>query len=297
MAVVPPVQIEPTRLELSPDQPAQLTLIVYNDREVIEGYTVTFFGLDAEWVAVDPQPLRLFPGSEGVITATLTLPSGYPAGEHQVGVQVTAAASGETSVIQTITLSVAPETVATLTVSPSIVTGGRRARFSVAVQNHGNTALAVALETADPEASVTSEFEPPSLTVGAGERATATMTATGKRPWVGSSAPRMITVVGKGRTEPLESLVTFMQKSIIPSWMMSLLAVLLVLIAWILTLIFGVDKVLSEEDEAEMAAATFQTEGRATEPGGGALAGVVVLAYSARRPPVGSPRRAVADSR
>ncbi len=283
MASVDAVRIEPGELGLSPGAPGTFAVTVYNSTDIIEGYSVSLIGLDPAWVAVDPAPLRLFPDNEGVATVTVVLPSGYPAGNHVIGVKVTADASGR-EWLGEVTLAVAPITAATLSVTPATVTGKSRARFTVAVQNHGNLPLTVALETTDPESAVTTEFVPPYLDVGAAQRATAEMTASGKRPWAGSPAPRLITVVGRGRTEPLEALVTFMQKAIVPSWMVTLLALLLVLIAWILALVFGVDQVLSaNQTTTTTVVQPGLVSGRVSAVMAGSqepLAGVVVEAFS-----------------
>ncbi len=55
-----------------------LHLSIGNTSGVIDGYTVRVFGLDPEWVAMEPDRLSLFPGDAGTVAILLRLPDGVP---------------------------------------------------------------------------------------------------------------------------------------------------------------------------------------------------------------------------
>lgn len=285
MASVPRVDIQPARLELTPGTPVLLTVTIYNPSEIVEGYSLVIYGFDASWVTTAPEELRLFPDTEGVVTATIDVPRGYPAGEHTIGLKVQPVAAAESPWIGQFGVSVAPVRDLTLTVSPASVTGRSRAEFVVAIDNHGNEPATLALEATDPEAEVSVEFTPQALTPAPGERSASQMRASGKRALLATPTTRVITVVAKGRGEPLEATATFVQKPWISQFLLSLLSVLVVLALWALVLLFGIDKVLSADEMTTTTVAhpgviTGRVSFIDTDGTSQPLIGAVVAAYS-----------------
>src|SRR5690606_17746042 len=70
--------------------PAELELDIVNTSNVIEGVSARVDGLPADHVSARPLVLPLFPDASGRITLTLGVPEAFPAGRHDVHVEVVA---------------------------------------------------------------------------------------------------------------------------------------------------------------------------------------------------------------
>ena len=53
---------DPMHVELPVGQAARIAVTITNTSAVIDAYDVSAFGLDPQWVRVEPERLSLFPG-------------------------------------------------------------------------------------------------------------------------------------------------------------------------------------------------------------------------------------------
>lgn len=246
------VRITPERLEVTPGVPATFEVSVYNTEEIIEGFVVRLAGLDPPVeLTCSPRELSLFPDTEGTATATFTLPRDFRAGDHSGLVEVTGTTDPRLAEAVPLGLAVAAVSDAGLTLEPQSVTGGRKARFTVVAENRGNVSLSVSLSATDAESALRCRFAASELEVPPGRRVRAGMIATGRRPFLGAPAARILTVRGSGPPAPAsETLGTFIQKPLVPRALLTLFAILLALGLWGTVLFRGVnraaDKVAAE---------------------------------------------------
>ena len=184
------IEVEPRRLTVTPGEPAAVTVLITNTEDVIGGYALRFLGADPAWVRLDEPEPRLFPGESIVVTATLTLPAGVPAGARRMAVQVRELTGSEDIAIDEIVLDVPGARAVDVRLDPATVTGGRRAGFDVIVRNTGNTMVDAALVGSDDEHALTYRFTPARLLLGPGEHVGTELRVSAKRRLFGSPVPR-----------------------------------------------------------------------------------------------------------
>lgn len=269
------VQVEPRRLEVVPGDPVALQIQIYNSRNIIDAYSVTLLGLDADTggagvsVVTEPPSLSLFPETEGTLTVLFTLPLGFPAGTRTVGVATVSTTDAAVSVVEDIELAVAPVHELSMEVQPQSVTGGGRALFGITVENRGNVPADLTLRASDAERLLSSKFERPHLVAPPASTVRSRLAVAGRRPLLGSPAPRIITVAAEeSGGQSLEAVATFIQKPLIPRALLTLAAVVGALALWASVLFQGVDRAV--EDVAQTSA-----QAEAAAAGSGVIAGTV----------------------
>jgi hypothetical protein len=188
------VDVFPRRLEATPGTPQQLTVTVSNTGDVIGGYAVRFLGADPGWVTSDAEDGRfsLFPDETRTLTVSVTVPPGIAAGERRMAVQVRELTPPEGSSIEEIVLVVPEAPSVTVRADPMMVTGGKSARFSVIVDNSGNTTASGRLAGTDPEGKVRFRFSPADLTLAPGEHAVVDLRATARQRLLGAPVVRVL---------------------------------------------------------------------------------------------------------
>ncbi|GAA1621652.1 hypothetical protein GCM10009790_00690 [Georgenia ruanii] len=184
------IEVEPRRLTVAPGEPTAVTVLITNTEDVIGGYALRFLGADPAWVRLDEPAPRLFPGESTVVTATLTLPAGVPAGARRMAVQVRELTGSEDIAIDEIVLDVPGARAVDVRLDPATVTGGRRAGFDVIVRNTGNTMVDAALVGSDDEHALSYRFTPARLLLGPGEHVGTELRVSAKRRLFGSPVPR-----------------------------------------------------------------------------------------------------------
>ncbi|WP_448071458.1 carboxypeptidase regulatory-like domain-containing protein [Georgenia yuyongxinii] len=184
------IEVEPRRLTVPPGEPTAVTVLITNTGDVIAGYGLRLLGADPAWVRLDEPEPRLFPGESAVVTATLQLPAGVPAGARRMAVQVRELTGREDIAIEEIVLDIPGARAVDVQLEPATVTGGRRAGFDVIVRNTGNTVVDAALVGSDDEHALTYAFTPPRLLLSPGEHVGTELRVSAKRRMFGSPVPR-----------------------------------------------------------------------------------------------------------
>jgi 5-hydroxyisourate hydrolase-like protein (transthyretin family) len=214
--------ITPAYADVPIGETVVLQLSIGNTSGVIDGYTVRVFGLDVEWVAMEPERLSLFPGDTGTIAILLRLPDGFPAGQRQVSVHVQSENDPTVFELPSVTLNVGSRPRLTVAVDPTMVTGGSTAQFGLVVSNLGNSIVDVTPEAIDPEDQAEFRFVPGSTHLLPGEQAVFQATVRAPRPWIGQPTLRVLTF-GARSTDKVETMATFVQRPRIGRWVLSLL--------------------------------------------------------------------------
>ena len=180
----------------SPGQPFSLGLEVSNTEEVIDSVSVSVSGLPGAVVKTVPGELALFPGASGTTVVTVELPAGFPAGRHEAKVEARARVSVAEAASCDFVLDVEPVSRATLSVSPLTRKGQRKTRFSLSVENLGNTSLDVVLDASDPERALRLQCIPDRLSLAPASSAEVILAVNGARHVFGSEHARQVTVEG-----------------------------------------------------------------------------------------------------
>ncbi len=188
------VSLSPERLDVIPGIPQQLSITITNPGTVIGGYTVRVLGADPSWVEVEEQRVSLFPDETRVVTATVTVPAGLAAGERRMAVQVRELTPPERSVVEELVLVVPEAPNSRVRLDPLSLTMGRTGRFSLLIENAGNTPVVGWLAADDSENKLKTRFDPRQIELSPGEHVVADLRIKGKRPFAGAPAVRQLNV-------------------------------------------------------------------------------------------------------
>src|SRR5829696_2675257 len=214
-------------MELGVGQAAQFIVTVTNTADTIDAYRARVFGLDPQWVDVEPARLSAFPGDTGDVAVTVTLPDSFPAGSRQLAIHVQSENDSNRFALAQVNLTVLRRPQATLHVDPVFITGGSRADFGLVVVNTGNATIDVVPSGIDPEEKASIGFNPPGLALPPGHRDVVVAHVEGGRPWLGQPKPPVLTFA-VATPEPVEAVATFVQRPRISRWVLSLMGLALV---------------------------------------------------------------------
>ncbi len=186
------VEVSPRRADVTPPIPQPIKITVGNTSTVIGGYEILVLGADPTWVELETDRISLFPDEVRTVTGSISVPPGIPAGPRQVAVQVRELTAPYTTSVAEMALVVPPAPSVAARIDPPSVIGGKVGQFTVLLENSGNTVVRADLSAEEPENQVKFFFDPERVVLAPGEHAVIDMTATGKRPWWGNNAPRLI---------------------------------------------------------------------------------------------------------
>jgi hypothetical protein len=205
------VELRTPFLETRPRETSRVVIAVQNTSDVIDDITVRAVGLDPTAVQSDPPRLPLFPGAEGLITLTITLPEAFPAGDHVIPLEVSSTANPAEIATVDLRLDVGVDDDIAIAVRPQNLTAGRRGEFEVLCTNRGNRPIDLTLLASDLEYSLKHEFEPPFVSLPAGHEVVSLLRVSGRRPLIGQNAIRRITITALGPDRQLTAEATFSQ--------------------------------------------------------------------------------------
>jgi hypothetical protein len=186
------VDVSPRRLAVVPGTPQQLQVTITNTSEVIGGYALRILGADPGWVETTDQTFSLFPEESRTIAIAVTVPQGIPAGERRIAVQLRELTPPEHSSIDEVVLVVPDAPALQVRADPMAQQTGRRGRFSLLVDNTGNTLVRGRLAGSDAEGKVRYAFSPAELTLAPGEHAVVDLKVKARQPFLGSPAVRTL---------------------------------------------------------------------------------------------------------
>ncbi|MCT2543563.1 hydrolytic protein [Streptomyces atratus] len=239
-------ELETPTVTVSPGTEATTTLTVRNDGDIVEAYTLEVVGDCAAWSTVEPARVSLYPGTSEVVTVRLAPPRSHEvrAGEIPLGVRVLPAEHPESVAVPEATVIVAPFHELRAELDPGRRSGWRGARFRAAVQNRGNTPVDIALTGKQAGEELRLAFTQGQQRLEPGESAEAGLRVRARKLiWFGQPVTWPFEVEaaesteGKtdgersGRSETLPG--EFVQRPILPRWLLIVLAALLaLLLAW-----------------------------------------------------------------
>ncbi|WP_329035106.1 hypothetical protein OHT61_04080 [Streptomyces sp. NBC_00178] len=226
--------LEPASTTVDPGSSTTVRLRLRNTGDVVDEYRFEAVGDVAPYVSVEPPSLRLFPGTTGVVELTFAPPRtpDATAGPHPYGVRVLPTEHpGATTVAEgNVTFTTFMEVRAELV--PQRVKGRFRGRPKLAVDNLGNTVLTASIGGGDKASDDLSyEIVPSNVQIPPGRAAFVDATLKPRQiTWVGQKQERPYELsVRRSGFEPLAVSGTFVQRSLLPFWLMTTLSLLLAL--------------------------------------------------------------------
>jgi hypothetical protein len=202
---------------------AVVWLRIRNTGDVVEEYHVDVVGAPALWCAIEPTPIRLFPGTTGSVRLRFAPPRSpdATAGPHPFGVRVRPVEVPDAVTVPEGNLSVIPFVDIHAELLPVTVRGWRRGKPRLVVDNHGNTTVTAAVVAAAQGNRVDFDIRTPSLQVPPGRAHFSVLKLRPERLlWLGRkvSHPFTTTVQPSGSASASVS-GTYIQTALLPTWM------------------------------------------------------------------------------
>lgn len=297
--------ITPHTIDAVPGEPGRVVVTVANHLQRAAQFQVRVVGSDATWSGPPLVTPLLDPGASTSTELTVTLPLGFPVGQHLLGVEAVpitpqGTPSSDQQDRRVTDLVVMVGSLAELhavlepanvwarqgprfsSLDPRIIfrtrgTGIRRARGGEALiqlRNRGFEPIQVALSAESPAEEVSVRFDRDSAVIPPGHVVPVKAKFRGSRPWWGRERRSPYTIIARSTGSHVHLDGTLTRPARIPPSAMKGLAIVSVLAVWASTLFFVWDRVTTdaqvEQATAEQAGAdgTAGGVGDATDPDG-----------------------------
>ncbi|CAM5615342.1 hypothetical protein SVIOM342S_03909 [Streptomyces violaceorubidus] len=223
--------LEPASATVDPGSSTRVRLRVRNTGDVVDEYRFEPVGDVAPWTTVEPQTLRLYPGTTGTVELTSAAYSGCGGGAECVcGADCADGASGRGDGSGgNLTITAFTEVRAELV--PPTVKGRFRGRPRLAVDNLGNTKVTASIAGSDHGDHLSYEVRPGNVQIEPGRAAFVETTLKPKQIiWFGAKEERPYTLaVRRSGVDPTEIEGTYVQRGFLPRWLATFFGIFLAL--------------------------------------------------------------------
>lgn len=225
--------LEPASATVVPGDSTSVRLRVRNTGDIVDEYHFEPVGDLAPWTRVEPQSLRLYPGTTGTVELTFAPPRtpDATAGPNPYAVRITPTEHPEAVTVPEGNLTISPFTEVRTELVPPTVKGRFRGRPKLAVDNLGNTKITASLSGSDTGEKLSYDLQPSNIQVEPGRAA---FVKTTLRPrqiiWFGSKQEQPYALaLRRSGAEPVDTNGTYVQRGFLPRWLASTLGLLLML--------------------------------------------------------------------
>ncbi|MFJ9250276.1 RICIN domain-containing protein [Streptomyces sp. NPDC101776] len=225
--------LEPASATVDPGGSTRVRLRLRNTGDVVDEYRFEPVGPIAPWTTVEPQTLRLYPGTTGTVELTFAPPRtpDATAGPNPYAVRITPTEHPEAVTVPEGTLIITPFTELRAELVPPTVKGRFRGRPKLAIDNLGNTKLTASVGGSDNGDQLSYDIRPSNVQIEPGRAAFIDATLKPRKIiWFGSKEqrPYQLTVQRSGvKPEPVDG--TYIQGGFLPRWLATLFGTLMAL--------------------------------------------------------------------
>ncbi|PSM43740.1 hydrogenase expression protein [Streptomyces dioscori] len=225
--------LEPASATVDPGGSTTVRLRLRNTGDVVDEYRFEAVGALAPWTAVEPQTLRLYPGTTGSVDLTFAPPRtpDATAGPNPYAIRITPTEHPEATTVPEGNLTITPFTEVRAELVPPTVKGRFRGRPKLAVDNLGNTKLTASVSGSDNGDQLSYDIHPANVQIEPGRAAFVKTTLKPRQiSWFGSKESRPYTLaVQRSGVGPLDVEGTYIQKSFLPRWLATFLGIFMAL--------------------------------------------------------------------
>ncbi|MFC8426774.1 hydrolase [Streptomyces sp. NPDC057236] len=225
--------LEPASATVDPGGSTTVRLRLRNTGDVVDEYRFEAVGPLAPWAVVEPQALRLYPGTTGSVELTFAPPRtpDATAGPNPYAVRITPTEHPEATTVPEGNLTITPFTEVRAELVPPTVKGLFRGRPRLAVDNLGNTRLTASVSGSDNGDQLSYDIHPSNVQIEPGRAAFVRTTLKPRQIiWFGSAERRPYTLaVQRSGVAPLEVEGTYVQRGFLPRWLAAFLSVAMAL--------------------------------------------------------------------
>jgi hypothetical protein len=252
-------------LDLGPRGTGELAIDVVNTVVVIDALMVRPIGLPEGYLSSHPRVLALFPEAGGRIDVELTTPPTFPAGDHQVEIEVYSQRGLQPAQRIPLTVSIPARPAVTIEARPARVRARREGAYVLELANTGNIGLDVALRATDADRALTVSTGTDRLWLDPGASAKVRLVARGPRMIFGNELDRALTIEATGRAvsaarelQTADSVQTVLrQRPIITRGMITAAILPAIIALWALVFLLGASRVLSHDPVTKEVPASF----------------------------------------
>ena len=227
------------RVEVAPGSRATAQLTIRNTGSVVDEFHVDILGPAAAWTTANPAVIPLFPGAEATVELTFAplLDSATATGEVDVAVKVSSKEDPDGSAVEELVVMVGGFSDSFAELVPRTIRGARSAKTELAIDNRGNGRIEASASGVEADGALRFEIEPPGFSVQPGGANFARVEV----------RPNKRFLRGPDRTYPFKVVTDtkgagtltadglFVQRAVLPHWLVRLLlALILGLIALLL---------------------------------------------------------------
>ncbi|MFI6621715.1 hydrolase [Streptomyces sp. NPDC050528] len=222
--------LEPASATVDPGSSTRVRLRLRNTGDVVDEYRFEPVGSIAPWTAVEPQTLRLYPGTTGTVDLTFSPPRtpDATAGPNPYAVRITPTEHPEAVTVPEGNLTITPFTEVRAELVPPTVKGRFRGRPQLAVDNLGNTKLTASISGSDNGDQLSYDIHPGNVQIEPGRAAFVKASLKPRKIiWFGPKEQRPYTLsVLRSGANPLPVEGTYLQRGFLPRWLATFLGVL-----------------------------------------------------------------------
>ncbi|MEU5596052.1 RICIN domain-containing protein [Streptomyces sp. NPDC020298] len=222
--------LEPASATVDPGGSTCVRLRLRNTGDVVDEYRFEPVGPIAPWTTVEPQTLRLYPGTTGTVELTFAPPRtpDATAGPNPYAVRITPTEHPEATTVPEGNLTITPFTEVRAELVPPTVKGRFRGRPRLAVDNLGNTKLTASVSGSDNGDQLSYDIHPSNVQIEPGRAAFVKATLKPRKIiWFGAKEQRPYTLaVQRSGTNPLPVEGTYVQRGFLPRWLATFFGVL-----------------------------------------------------------------------
>ncbi|MEV6087910.1 RICIN domain-containing protein [Streptomyces parvulus] len=225
--------LEPASATVDPGSSTRVRLRVRNTGDVVDEYRFEPVGDVSPWTTVEPQTLRLYPGTTGTVELTFAPPrtSDAVAGPNPYAVRITPTEHPDAVTVPEGNLTITAFTEVRAELVPPTVKGRFRGRPRLAVDNVGNTKVTASVAGADTGDHLSYEIRPGNVQIEPGRAAFVETTLKPRQViWFGSKEERPYTLsVKRSGVDPTEVEGTYVQRGFLPRWLATFFGIFLAL--------------------------------------------------------------------
>ncbi|MFF4489017.1 hydrolase [Streptomyces sp. NPDC001544] len=222
--------LEPASATVDPGGSTRVRLRLRNTGDVVDEYRFEPVGPIAPWTTVEPQTLRLYPGTTGTVELTFAPPRtpDATAGPHPYAVRITPTEHPEATTVPEGNLTITPFTEVRAELVPPTVKGRFRGRPRLAVDNLGNTKLTASVNGSDNGDQLSYDIHPSNVQIEPGRAAFVKTTLKPRRIiWFGAKEQRPYTLsVLRSGADPMPVEGTYVQRGFLPRWLATFFGVI-----------------------------------------------------------------------
>ncbi len=224
------VRVEQASLTITPGQPANVRVSLTNLGVLVDWLTVTVEGVPSQWVRGPAGEVQLNPGMQETVDLGVNVARSPEnlAQDYPVVIRARSREKpGESGTAQA-RWTVLPFTENALRVEPRRVSGRGRGQYTLAVVNQGNIPAEHSFSGEDDEQKMAYEFRQEALALEPGKEVRVPFTVAGQRRLFGKDQSQRFQIHSqvKGKSA-LSSNAEFVNKALIPTWLITAVGVLL----------------------------------------------------------------------